>query len=91
MSPSRKLQITMPAASFDETQLKLLASNSGALSILVDYLNHLVQKADEEFTQTARKAAFDPDLRTAAIRKKGVTDGIELVRDKMFALLSNGR
>ena len=91
MSLNRKQRFDMPAASFDETQLKLLASNTGALSILVDYLNHLVQKADEEFTQTARRAAFDQTLCTAAVHKKGIADGIEIVRDKMFTLLSNGR
>lgn len=80
-----------PAASFDESRLKLLGTNSEGLSALVDYLEHLVQIADEEFTKTARRAAFDPDVRMSAVHKQGIVSGIEMVRDKIITLRARGR
>lgn len=91
MSPNRRTSYGTPAASFDESRLKLLGTNTEGLSALVDYLNHIVQIADEEFTKASRKAVFDPEVRMSAIHKQGVVSGIEMVRDRIITLRGTGR
>lgn len=90
MSLNRQYVDGTSAASFDESRLKLLSTNSEGLSALVDYITYLVQVADEEFTKASRAAVFNPDVRMAAVHKQGVVSGMELIRDKIIALRSRG-